>query len=81
MTKPDRIRRWTGTRATSTPLSIGSAALLIGLMAYNVAVPLLLVHSHFSSQATGVGLWPAVVLHTVFALWIAACIRPGAAPR
>ena len=49
--------------------------LLTGLLAYNSVVPLLLIHSCMANRTSGIGLWPAVVLHLAFALWIAACIR------
>ena len=50
-------------------------ALLVGLLAYNSVVPLLLIHSTVTNRTSGIGLWPAVVLHLAFALWIAACMR------
>jgi hypothetical protein len=49
--------------------------LLIGLLSYNVAVPVLLVHSYVSYRTDGIGLWPAVALHLAFAIWLAACLR------
>lgn len=54
---------------------------LIGLLVYNVAVPLLLVHSYLANGASGIGLWPTLVLHLAFALWIAACLRSSLAAR
>src|SRR4249919_2939449 len=35
--------------------------LLIGLLAYNAVVPLLLVHNYTANQTSGIGSWPAVV--------------------
>ena len=50
-------------------------ALLLGLLAYNGGVPLLLLHSYIFNDLSGIGLWPAVGLHLAFSAWIAACIR------
>jgi hypothetical protein len=50
-------------------------AVLIGLLTYNAAIPALLIHSYVVDGTHGIGLWPVVVLHLAFALWLAACIR------
>jgi hypothetical protein len=55
--------------------------LLIGLLIYNGAVPVLLVHSYLVYGIGGIGLWPVVVLHLVFAAWLAACLRRGRSPQ
>jgi hypothetical protein len=61
---------------------VGSpTGLLTGLLAYNGAVPVLLVYSDVANRVGGIALWPAVVLHLAFALWIVACIRSSARPR
>ena len=49
--------------------------LLAGLLAYNGMVPVLLIHSYVASGTSGIGLWPTVVLHAAFTLWIAAGLR------
>jgi hypothetical protein len=46
----------------------GSRGLLAGLLIYNIAVPMLLVHASVVGRMNGVILWPAVVLHLLFAL-------------
>jgi hypothetical protein len=51
------------------------ASVLIGLLTYNVAIPVLLIHSYVVDGSRGIGLWPVVVLHLAFAVWLAACIR------
>ena len=51
--------------------------LLIGLLTYNGAVPALLIHSYLVYGMGGIGLWPAVVLHLVFVVWLSACLRRG----
>jgi hypothetical protein len=53
------------------------ASLLIGLLIYNGAVPVLLIHSYFIYGIGGIGLWPAVVLHLAFAAWLTAWLRRG----
>jgi hypothetical protein len=53
----------------------------MGLLSYNVAVPLLLTYSYVVNRVGGLGLWPAVILHSAFTLWIAACIRHRSIPH
>jgi hypothetical protein len=50
-------------------------ALLIGLLSYNVAIPLLLVYAYVVNKIGGIGLWLVVILHLTFSVWIGACIR------
>jgi hypothetical protein len=50
------------------------SGLIGGLLIYNVAVPVLLVHAALASALHGVALWPAAVGHTGLALWCAACL-------
>ncbi|MET0892991.1 MAG: hypothetical protein ABWY01_05415 [Pseudoxanthomonas sp.] len=52
-------------------------ALLAGLLIYNGAVAVLLLHSYLVYDIGGIGLWPVVVLHLVLAAWLAACLRCG----
>ena len=49
--------------------------LLVGLLTYNGAVPLLLVHSQLAYGIGGIGLWPTVVLHLAFAVWLTVSLR------
>jgi hypothetical protein len=63
------------------PRAGSPTGLLIGLLAYNVVVPLLLVHSYIANQTSGIGTWPTVALHLAFALWIVACLRLHSAAR
>jgi hypothetical protein len=53
----------------------GSRGLLVGLLIYNIAVPMLLVHATMANRMHGIILWPAVVLHLLLALWCLARLR------
>lgn len=52
-------------------------ALLTGLLAYNAGVPVILAAGYVTQGIEGIGLWPAVILHLVFALWIVVILRVG----
>jgi len=38
---------------------------------------LLLVHSYVANGTSGIGLWPTVVLHAAFTLWIGLLLARG----
>lgn len=50
--------------------------LVAALLLYNVLAVALLAHARLGSGLTGIGLWPAVVLHAALAVWCSACLRP-----
>lgn len=50
--------------------------LLAGLLIYNLAVPILLLHALLASMMHGIALWPASVAHMGFAVWCAVSLRP-----
>ena len=52
-----------------------STGLLVGLLAYNLAVPVLLTHAALAARVGGPGLWPAVAVHSLLALWCLARVR------
>jgi hypothetical protein len=53
--------------------------LLVGLLAYNAAVPIVLAYTAKVDGTRAIGLWPAVVLHSLVAIWcVASLLR---APR
>ncbi|MBL8886856.1 MAG: hypothetical protein JNK16_09360 [Phycisphaerales bacterium] len=49
--------------------------LVAGMVFYNVAVVGLFVYACFGAGLSGIGLWPAVVLHVGMAAWCLASIR------
>ncbi len=51
-------------------------ALVAGMLIYNVAVPILLLHAWIALSLDGFGLWPASLLHTLLAVWCVVSLRP-----
>ena len=49
-------------------------ALVVALLLYNVIVAGLLVYGALALALSGLGLWPAIVLHLAFAFWCMACL-------
>ena len=43
------------------------------MLLYNVAAAVVLAHAGLGWRLTGVGLWPAVVLHALLGVWCLAC--------
>ena len=58
-----------------------SAGLLAGLLAYNGAVALLLMHGAVFNGVHGLLLWPVAAAHIVFALWCTVRLRHSSVPR
>jgi hypothetical protein len=59
----------------SSTLEGSLSGLLIGLLVYNGAVPVLLVYSYMTYGTNGLGLWPVVALHLMFTVLLAASLR------
>jgi len=55
--------------------SRAAAGLIAALLLYNAAALAVLVHAGLGLGLSGIGLWPAVLLHAALAIWCVACIR------
>ena len=49
--------------------SRAATGLIVALLAYDVAVVVILISARFVVQLSGIGLWPGVVLHAGLGLW------------
>jgi hypothetical protein len=52
--------------------------LLVGLLVYNAAVPMVLAYTAKVDGTRAIGLWPAVVLHSFLAIWCIVSLRKAA---
>jgi len=55
--------------------SRAAAGLLVAMLLYNTAVAAVLAYAGIGLRLTGVGIWPAVLLHAALAVWCLACFR------
>jgi hypothetical protein len=55
--------------------SKATRGLVAAMLVYNVAAATALLHAGLGLKLSGVGLWPAVVLHVALALWCVVCLR------
>jgi hypothetical protein len=58
-------------------------ALVSAMLLYNVVAAGLLVHSALALALSGLGLWPAVILHAVMTVWCVTTLlrQPGTLPQ
>jgi hypothetical protein len=52
------------------------SGLVLGMLIYNLAVPMLLIQCWMVSGLAGIGLWPASLLHALLAIWCVVCLWP-----
>jgi hypothetical protein len=55
--------------------SRAAKGLIAALLVYNAAVAVILTFAGLNFGLHGVALWPAVVLHSVMAIWCIVCLR------
>jgi hypothetical protein len=57
---------------------VAQTGLLAGLLVYNVVVAVLLLYAATVDGMRAIGLWPAVVLHSLLAVWCLLSLRRSA---
>jgi hypothetical protein len=58
-----------------------ATGLIVSMLVYNVAAVVVLAYAGLSLRLFGIGLWPAVALHLVMAVWCLANVAPGLEAR
>jgi len=61
--------------ARNAEQSRAATGLIVAMLLYNVATVLVLAFAAISRRLPAVGLWPAVVLHALMAVWCLTCLR------
>lgn len=55
--------------------SRAAAGVVTAMLLYNVAAVSVFLYASICLALSGIGLWPAVVLHVALAVWCIACLR------
>lgn len=63
---------WFGSRDPHSRATIGVIA---AMLFYNVAASAILAHGRLVTGLVGLGLWPAILLHAVLAVWCLVCLQ------
>jgi small basic protein len=61
--------------------SRAAKGLIVSMFLYNVAAVVVLVYAGVGLRLFGIGLWPAVVLHSGMSVWCLANVAPGLETR
>jgi hypothetical protein len=61
--------------------SHAARGIVAAMSLYNVGAATVLVYAGLGLGLSGIGLWPAALLHLALAAWSIACLRPGNTSR